>query len=151
MGRENLRDFLKVAVLRKSAGFSLTELLIVLALLGILMMVAIVVLNPKKQIARANDARRKSDLDKISKVLEDYVGDNPCYPESFYDGSLSSYLSVLPKDPKSGAEYLYEKIGCDKYTIYTNLETLESSSVYGHDGMTGNYVVTSPNYNLAPN
>ncbi len=61
-------------------GFTLVELLIVIAVLGILSVGAIVVLNPQQQIRKANDARRKSDLNYITHLLNLYYNDNGKYP-----------------------------------------------------------------------
>ena len=46
-------------------GFTLVELLVVVALIGILAAVAIVVINPAKLQAKAQDATMKATIDKI--------------------------------------------------------------------------------------
>ncbi|PIP14675.1 hypothetical protein COX47_03920 [Candidatus Roizmanbacteria bacterium CG23_combo_of_CG06-09_8_20_14_all_35_49] len=61
-------------------GFTLMELLIVIAIIAILATIAIVLLNPMQQISKAQDGRRKNDLATFQKVLEDYYNDKGCYP-----------------------------------------------------------------------
>ncbi len=75
--RENL--FRKRLLYRRQA-FTLIELTIVIALLAVLAAAVIALLNPWQQIGKANDAKRKHDLDVLKKVLEDYYNDKGCYP-----------------------------------------------------------------------
>jgi len=75
-------------------GFTLMELLIVIAIIAILATIAIVLLNPMQQISKAQDGRRKNDLATFQKVLEDYYNDKGCYPrpnEVCYPNSQSGY------------------------------------------------------------
>lgn len=53
-----------------SLGFTLVELLIVIAIIGLLASGLMMILNPVAQIQKANDARRKSDLGQVQKALE---------------------------------------------------------------------------------
>ena len=62
------------------SSFTLLELTIVIALLALLAAATLWLLNPWQQIAKAQDARRKHDLDTLRKVLEDYYNDHSCYP-----------------------------------------------------------------------
>ena len=61
-------------------GFTIIELLIVMAILGVLGVSVILVLNPLQQVKKANDARRKSDLKYITNLLNLYYNDNGRYP-----------------------------------------------------------------------
>lgn len=62
----------------KRRAFTLIELLIVIAIIGILAAVVIVLLSSAKPKAR--DAQRKSDLNQIGKALELYHSENDLYP-----------------------------------------------------------------------
>ena len=94
-------------------GFSLVELLIVIAVIGVLTSVLVVVINPSAQIARAHDAQRKSDLRQIQSALEMYRSDNGTYPPSAsfpacgnaLVGGTVTYLSNIPCDPKKSSGY----------------------------------------------
>ena len=46
-------------------GFTLVELVLALGIMGVLFGAAITLMNPKKQIDKAHDARRKGDLQKM--------------------------------------------------------------------------------------
>lgn len=124
-------------------GFTLIEIIVVVAILGILILLAALSIRPNFQLAKARDAKRKADLKKISTILEDYNNDKGCYPLVLAD--------ELPHDPKTKQSYDYvcagedcgSGDGCSKFAIYADLET-ETGTDYGG----GNYVVTSPNYPL---
>jgi prepilin-type N-terminal cleavage/methylation domain-containing protein len=135
------------------AGLSLTEILVVAAILGILILLAALSIRPSFQIAKANDERRKADLKKISIALEDYAGDHPCYPETIYgtgcnpSAEMDSYLNPLPCDPGTKQPYVYERPACSQYAVYATLQ-LEESVTYGQDK--GNYALSSANLTVEP-
>ncbi len=123
--------------INKNSGLSLVEVLIVVAILTILMIMALTMLP--KQMQKARDATRKSDLQKIKRAFEHYYNDNGCYPasdvlencggKSPVKHSLSPYLQDIPCDPSDGSYYLYapyDKQGgsntCDGYRVWTKLE-----------------------------
>ena len=159
MGRKNSFFSLKSASLRTNRGMTLSEVLVVIAILGILILLAAFFIRPIFQIGKAKDAERKSDLKKIATALEDYATDHGCYPvvDSNWETALVPYLKPVPKDPQTNHSYTYtfpagevcEKNGTTvcvkKFAIFTTLVS-ETGTSYKQ----GNYVVTSPNYSLAP-
>lgn len=66
--------------MRNGAGFTLVELLVVLAILGVLMIVSLANFRTSQQKAR--DAQRKSDLHQITNALEAYMTDKGGYPSA---------------------------------------------------------------------
>ena len=71
------------------AGFTIIELLIVIAIIGIL---ALLVLNNFQGAqAKARDSQRQTDINAIHGKLEEYYNEESSYPD---DGTLST--SVLP-------------------------------------------------------
>lgn len=64
----------------KKNGFTLVELLIVMAIVVVLMIALIGILNPMALIGKARDSERKNDLGKIKKVFEEYYTDKGHYP-----------------------------------------------------------------------
>lgn len=61
-------------------GFTLVELLIVIAIIGILSTAAVVNLGNAK--AKARDAKRLSDISQLQKAIELYYAEHEAYPNS---------------------------------------------------------------------
>ncbi len=61
-------------------GFTLLEILLVIAMLGIMAAIVIVAINPQRQLSQARDAARRSDVNTIAKGLEQYFIDSGNYP-----------------------------------------------------------------------
>jgi len=142
MGRQNFKG--------SNRGLTLIEVLVIIAILSLLTIVLFMTVNPLKQLAKAKDSQKETDLQKISKALEDYLNDNPCYPEAAVFSSCGSsvfspYLKTVPCDPETKLPYYYERPECQKFAIYATLRTKNQTITYGGKG---NYVVTSPNYRL---
>jgi len=57
-------------------GFTLIEVLLVIAILAILAAVVIIALNPAKQLAEAQNAQRRSDVRAILDAVHQYAVDN---------------------------------------------------------------------------
>lgn len=98
-------------------GFTLIEMLIVVAIIGILAGAVLVGLGPVQKGGR--DARRLSDLRQVQNGLELYYNKNQKYPTGI--GSWDALRNTLtgagigvanvPQDPKSGATYYYASDG----------------------------------------
>jgi prepilin-type N-terminal cleavage/methylation domain-containing protein len=78
---------------RVSKGFTLLEILLVIAVIGILAAIVLVAINPNRQLALVRDTIRKSDLNTVNKALEQYLIDNEGYPISIATGS---YKDICP-------------------------------------------------------
>ena len=64
----------------KRTGFTLVELLVVVALVGILAAIAILVINPAKIMGKTRDSQRKSDFKAIQGALELFYSQYHRYP-----------------------------------------------------------------------
>lgn len=94
------------------AGFTLIELLIVIAILVIVSLIFLLV-NWKRSIYRASDARRKTDVTHIRRAFEEYYNDHSCYPalevlDTCGGVGLAPYLGKIPCDPVTRLPYKYE-------------------------------------------
>ena len=65
---------------KNKKGFTLIELMVVVAIMGLLAALAVISLNNARQ--RARDARRISDIKQVQTALELYYLDNHEYPDS---------------------------------------------------------------------
>jgi len=63
-------------------GFTLVEILIVIAVVGVLAVGVLVAINPLEQIARGRDAERKTTVSSLSNALESSVVFQSQYPEA---------------------------------------------------------------------
>lgn len=141
--------------MQKSRGFTMIEVLIVIATLALLVTAGMFYIYPN--MARGRDGKRMSDLSKIKIAFEDYYNDNECYPpittlESYCggtpNGALDPYMQSVPCDPKDRTPYVYKIVGTANgscggptkgYQVYANLERdgSEASKALNCDGETG--------------
>jgi len=82
-------DFLKRLFKQKNEGFTLVELLIVIALIGILAGAVVATLNPIEQINKANDAKAANDAAEELNALERYYASQNRYPWNAIDSLLT--------------------------------------------------------------
>ena len=73
-------------------GFTLIELLIVVAIIGILSTVLVVAVNPGRQLARARDSQRKTDLVGILSGVMQYASEHSGdLPDTDGDSATSNF------------------------------------------------------------
>jgi prepilin-type N-terminal cleavage/methylation domain-containing protein len=116
----------------KKQGFTLIEILIVVAIIGILASIILVGLGSFR--ARGRDARRIADLREVQNALELYYTKNQQYPDASDWNGLQSILinggigvSAIPNDPLSGRNYGYCKTSDNyNYVIAAYLEDINN-------------------------
>lgn len=81
----------------KEQGFTLLELIIVIAVIGILAAIAMPAL--KNVPTRANEAVLKTNLHTIRDVIDQHYGDKGKYPTSLEQLVEAGYLKKVPIDP----------------------------------------------------
>lgn len=109
LGRKNYKNNLR--------GFTLIELLVAMMILGVLLSGLILTIDPKKQLDKAKDAQRQSDLQQIKNALDMYYNDYAIYPilTSLPTGQWkignTVYMAKVPKDPNDSAYTYYYSSG----------------------------------------
>ena len=82
-------------------GFTLIEMLIVMAIMGIL--VTIAAPSFQRSIIRAREASLKHTLFVFRDVIDQYYSDNGKYPETLETLVKSHYIREVAKDPFTGS------------------------------------------------
>jgi general secretion pathway protein G len=81
----------------RESGFTLLELIIVIAIIGILATIAMPALKDVPR--RANEAVLKTNLHTLRDVIDQYYGDKGKYPTSLQQLVETHYLRKVPNDP----------------------------------------------------
>jgi type II secretion system protein G len=141
---------------KQRKGFTLIEIMLVIALIGILVAAGLGSFTSSQ--TKGRDSKRKNDLSHMAEALEIYYNDIGQYPNSDGSGNMLGcgagallacswggifsnttnsviYMIKLPSDPASGRKYFYRKSGTG-YQLYAALENSQDSSYYaaGYSG-----------------
>ena len=81
---------------RRSAGFTLLEMMIVIVIMGILMSIALPIYN--QSLVRSREAVLRQDLFTLRSLISQYTLDKQKAPQSL-DDLVPAYIKVIPKDP----------------------------------------------------
>lgn len=100
-------------------GFTLIELLVVIGILGILLAIVLIAINPARQFAQADNTKRSSDTNALLNAVHQYSADHrgvlpagipvaPTAAAKISSGGANicasitpTYISLLPSDPKA--------------------------------------------------
>jgi general secretion pathway protein G len=113
---------------RLRRGFTLIELMVVMAIVSILLSIAIPVYQ--KSITRAKESVLRNNLFTIRAMIDEYTIDKQKAPESLQDLVSEGYLRQIPQDPMTGSDQSW-KI------------TMEDTPVAGSTGTPGIFDVHS--------
>lgn len=132
---------------KSTPGFTLVELLIVIAIIGLLATLAIVSLTTAQRKAR--DTKRIADLNQLQNAVELYYSENAAYPDSNvattdtwseFGTVIGPYITNVPIDPTNatsgGVAYAYNYGTNDdntEYFIGAPLEDAVHSALNGDD------------------
>jgi general secretion pathway protein G len=82
-------------------GFTLIELMIVMAIIAVLMSVAIPIYS--RSIQRSKESVLKNNLFTLRTVIDEYTYDKQKAPQSLQDLVSDGYLRQVPMDPMTGS------------------------------------------------
>jgi type IV pilus assembly protein PilA len=75
---------------KQNKGFTLLEILLVIAAIGILAAIVLVAINPNRQLAQARNTVRQADINTIQKAVEQYLIEKGSYP----NGITNTYREI---------------------------------------------------------
>ena len=96
---------------RRSFGFTLLEMMIVIIIMGILLSIALPIYT--QSILRSREAVLKNDLFELRKLISQYTLDKQKAPQSLDDLVQGGYIKTIPKDPMTG-EVNWEAPTCEE-------------------------------------
>lgn len=106
-------------------GFTLLEVLIVIAIIGILVSIGLASYSTAQ--SKSRDAKRRGDLKAMQNAWEQYyaASANASYPTSCSFATLSTYLPAgLPTDPQDGDPYCSDlKLSDTTYCFCADVES----------------------------
>ena len=86
----------------KAAGFTLIELIIVIAIISILASIA--AMNYQHSVWRAREAVLRNDLFALRSSIDQYTLDKQKAPQSLQDLAAAGYIKTVPKDPITNSD-----------------------------------------------
>jgi prepilin-type N-terminal cleavage/methylation domain-containing protein len=142
----------------RKLGFTMIELLIVIAVLGILAVAVLAAINPIEQINRGRDTGSRSDAEQLLSAIDRYYAGKGFYPWS--DGASSLNTSTFGSDPDAliSLDSADITIGDDDLPLLNNVSSGGSAEVkesfitritdpgYNHLGIYNNGVTSSSTY-----
>ncbi len=83
--------------MRRSRGFTLLEMMIVISIILILMSIALPIYN--QSVLRSREAVLRQDLFELRSLISQYTLDKQKAPQSLDDLVTGGYIKTIPKDP----------------------------------------------------
>jgi general secretion pathway protein G len=103
-----MRNGNTIAPARRSAGYTLIELIIVMAIISIL--VAIAVPMYQKSLIRTKESLLKNNLFTLRTVIDEYTFDKQKAPQTLNDLVNDGYLRGVPVDPITGSNQTWRVV-----------------------------------------
>ena len=98
-------------MIKKNKGFTLIELIITLAVIGVLVSLILVAINPQRIIEDTRDSRNRAEMNAVKTALQLFFNDNNSYPAAL--GALvPAYARALPS-VTTDASFQYSSSGAD--------------------------------------
>ena len=99
---------------RSRRGYTLIELIIVMAIISILVSIAVPLYQ--KSLIRTKESMLHSHLQTLRTVIDEYTFDKKKAPQTLEDLVAEGYLRAVPIDPITGSDQTWRKIVEDSLT-----------------------------------
>lgn len=113
---------------RAVRGFTLIELMVVMAIISILLAIALPIYQ--KSIIRAKESVLRNNLFTLRSMIDEYTIDKQKAPQSLQDLVSEGYLRQIPQDPITGSDQTWRII-------------MEDTSIGGNNSPPGIFDVKS--------
>ncbi|MDQ2712832.1 MAG: type II secretion system GspH family protein [Acidobacteriota bacterium] len=113
---------------RAQRGFTLIELMVVMAIISVLLAIALPIYQ--KSIVRAKESVLRNNLFTLRTMIDEYTIDKQKAPESLQDLVSEGYLRQVPQDPITSSDQTWKTI-------------MEDSAVGGSNSTPGIFDVRS--------
>jgi general secretion pathway protein G len=117
-----------VKLKRAIRGFTLIELMVVMAIVSVLLAIAVPIYS--KSITRAKESVLRNNLFTLRSMIDEYTVDKQKAPESLQDLVSEGYLRQIPQDPMTGSDQTWRVI-------------MEDTPISGSNGAPGIFDVRS--------
>lgn len=113
---------------RRSGGFTLLEMMIVMIIIGILLSIALPIYN--QSLVRAREAVLRNDLFELRKLISQYTLDKQKAPQALDDLVSAGYLKKIPDDI-TGSRDSWQ---CDQEDSLKSIDQTQPGIVGCHSG-----------------
>ena len=104
----------------KREGYTLIELIIVMAIISILLSIAVPLYQ--KSLLRTKESLLKNNLFTLRTVIDEYTFDKQKAPQTLQDLVSQGYLRAVPIDPITGSDQTWRVIMEDALTMVNQTE-----------------------------
>ncbi|NCN45157.1 MAG: hypothetical protein COU63_04125 [Candidatus Pacebacteria bacterium CG10_big_fil_rev_8_21_14_0_10_36_11] len=131
---------------KQQAGFTMTELLIVIGILGILAVAVLAAINPIEQINRGRDTGSRSDTEQLISAIDRYYAFNGYYPWQTGASDVGNvalawvHFEDTTLTDSGGTCKLGEKLGTATTVGCTGSDELKQSFIERVSAATYNYI-----------